>query len=806
MKKIILIISLIFAVAFIVRPLLLGDTILFPSNLLVSTYAPWKYQPSADYPNGPSNKPIGFDNIRQHYPNRKILSEEIKRGVIPLWNPYIYSGAPFMAAFDTTVWYPLTWISNLLPPVDAWNFLVLIQPVLSFVFMFLFLRSLSLNKGIGFFGAFVYTFSGWMIVYWQEALVVEHSFLWLPLALYASNRLWILHSDKVSWGVLVFALTCSIFGGFFQMSLYVYITVAAWNIFRYRAAAGSGKTKSFRSIACAILLSLIIASIQLIPSIEAFLLAPRSVGDGAFVFRDFLLPLQHLMTFIAPDFWGNPATYNYFRGRGFYFEKMLFIGLAPLVFALYSFGAVKESPARFWKVFGLVVLSMGFALPTSWWPYYLRIPVLANSYPTRIFALSLFSFIVLSSYGLQAFMEKPKYKHIACILVFLTLIVTGAWMFVAGMRWGWFTIPSLRGDAHLYASVSFRNLIVPSVLLLSVWILTAVSKVSMKTTYIGVWIISIASSWYFAQKYVYTAQRRFLYPDLAVTKKITDISGYDRIWGFGNAFIETNLPLYYRWFSTDGYSGLSSTRYAQLLSTITNNGKILLLRRSDSDLYHASERDSFSSNNPYRLRIMELLGVKYVLESKKGELKDTNTTENRFSKNLFSLLWEDDTWRIWHYKPALPRVMLARSYIVRSGDQQIIDALYDPAVRLDDTVVLEQTPDVMIAPEYSGNQASVAAITSYDLNSVTVSTSSPVSGFLLLTDNYYPGWKAYLDGKEQKIYRADYSFRSVFVPSGVHTVTFVYLPFSVIFGGILSLAGIAASIGCWKLIAGRNLD
>ena len=88
---------------FVFRQYFFSHKTLFPSNLLMSSFSPWKYEPVPEYPNGPPNKPIGFDNIRQFYPNRKFLSEEVKKGSIPLWNPYIYSGAPFMSTFDSAV-------------------------------------------------------------------------------------------------------------------------------------------------------------------------------------------------------------------------------------------------------------------------------------------------------------------------------------------------------------------------------------------------------------------------------------------------------------------------------------------------------------------------------------------------------------------------------------------------------------------------------------------------------------------------------------------------------------------------------
>ncbi len=786
----------------------------FPSNLLVTEYSPWRYEPVPEYPNGPPNKPIGFDIIRESYPDRKLLQDALWRGVLPLWNPYIYSGAPFMAASTPAVWYPLSWIAAALPTIEGWNFLVVIQPILSIVFMYIFLRSLKFRIPLAAFGSFVYALSGWMVVYWQESVVIEHSFLWLPLALYASNRVWERYDDTFDFFLLLFSLVSSAFAGFLQMSAYVYAVVFLWNVYCFLRLRGQkNAARSAWVIIFAVLCSVLIESIQLIPSIQAFVLSPRGTNDASFVFRQDLLPFRNIITLFAPDYWGNPATYNYFGGSGFYFEKTIFIGIIPLLFAIYAMLQVRKKTVIFWTIIGVVCFSMCFALPTSWVPYYLKIPILSTSYPTRIFAVSVFSFSILSCYGLESFLSKPNRKRMVLILLSFCVFLGTGWIVVIGL-WCinhyyhsyslWCLgktlvvcgeLFSLKKIAPYYATVSLRNLIVPTAFLLAGWGLLFVSRFSKRDVFVYVCVLTAASGIYFADKYVYFGENRFVYPNLPVITKLTDLAGYDRIWGYGNAFIEKNLPEYFRWFSTDGYSNLSSSRYAELLSTIANKGKLGgIIRRSDTDLYEMSEIDPLNSSNPYRLRIMSLFGVKYILESKKGEYTDLQSTEKRFPPEMFTTVWEDSTWRIWQYRQALPRVMFLRSYIVRSDPQQIIDTLYDPAVRLDSTVVLERVPVVPALPKYSGDQASSATITSYGLNTVTVSIASPVSGFVVLTDNYYPGWTATIDGKPTELYRADYTLRAVEAPEGKHTVVFTYTPITLTIGEIVTAVGIILSI------------
>jgi hypothetical protein len=814
------------AVIIFFRPYFFQKKILFPSNLLVTAFGPWRYEPFPEYPNGPPNKPIAFDDIRQFFPNRKLLHEELFKRIIPLWNPYIYSGIPFMGAFDTAVWYPFSLIAALLPVIDGWNFLVVVQPILSILFMYLFLSSLPIKRHIALFGAFAYAFSGWMIVYWQEILVLEHSFLWLPLALYASERIWKESKDALGFLLLVIALVCSVFGGFLQMTIYVYVTVLIWDIFCYFLYKDRIKQRiTLVRLIVAIAISLCIASIQLVPSIEAFLQSPRGTEMGTFVFRDFLLPFEHLITFIAPDFWGNPGSYNYFLSKGFYFEKMIYIGVIPLLFALYALFFGKGKILTFWKLFGLITLSLGFALPTSLLPQYLHIPILSNSYPTRIFAVSMLSFIILACFGFQSFLEQPKRKKLFVVLGMLTFVVGLAWIVVGSswctfhmypqgallcrgklsVLWDFISIPAIREKAQLYATVSFRNLIIPTLFIFSGWILLVVSKFSLQLVYISAFFLTCLSSFYFGQKYISFSDRRFVYPDLNVTNKISEIIGYDRVWGYGNAFIEKNIPQYYRWFSPDGYGNLSSKRYAELITTIAHEGELGgIIRRSDTDLYDASERDAFGYSNTYRLRSMSLLGVKYILETKIGEYKDFQLIEKRFPQDSFLMVWEDDTWRIWEYKKAIPRAFFATNYIVKTEDQQIIDAIYDSTIDLSKTVILEKEP--AMEPVINDDTGSTVRISSYGVNTVTIEVDAKQDGFVVLTDNYYPGWQAYVDGKRTGIYRADYTLRAVYVQQGTHVVVFHYLPRTFIIGLGVSIVGIILLLSfiCFPLSHKKN--
>jgi len=80
-------------------------------------------------------------------------------------------------------------------------------------------------------------------------------------------------------------------------------------------------------------------------------------------------------------------------------------------------------------------------------------------------------------------------------------------------------------------------------------------------------------------------------------------------------------------------------------------------------------------------------------------------------------------------------------------------------------------PDVKISKGEGSSQ-----IVLYSPTKIVIKTKTTTSAFLFLSDNYYPDWKAKVNGREAKVYRADYSFRAVIVPQGESSIEFSFVP------------------------------
>lgn len=792
----------VFLTFFSFRTYFFQNTVPLPFNLLVFYYSPWKYE--TGYGLRIPNKPLGYDNVKLFYPLRKFTIDQMRSGRIPLWNPFVFSGNVHLATYQSSVLYPLNIFYFILPTMDAWTVLILLQPILSGWFTYLFLRSLTLSRNASFFGALGFAFSGWMIAMWEEVLVLVHSFLWLPLALYASNLLWEKKFQRRGILLLILALTMSVLAGFLQMSIYVFSAILLWNVYRWFTYKDNiHRNKIAFHVGVCIVLSTFLSAIQWVPALEAYVLSARGTTDAANLFQMFLSPLSHLITFIVSDFWGNPGSYNYFSKIRYIQERTIYIGIFVLIFALFAFFKRTKGDHLFWKIFTVVTLSLGFALPTSWIWYTFRVPILSVAQPARIFALSTFGMCVLAGYGIDKWQKYHGWKEVKRILVFVFLVIFLLFFFTLSMRFisGQ---PQLLSLCHCdpkqviaYATISFRNLILPGISTIFVFISFVFFRKRPIIFYSFVYLVTIFGGFYYANKILYFSERQFEFPSVAPIVKLKELSGLNRVWTYGEAHVMRNILSYYGIYSPEGYDALFLERYGELINTIKSGGTATSqINRTDVDFSEVGPFEPMTKNQ-YRLRVMSLLGVKYIL-ALKSAAGSTTTEQEQFPSSLFSLVWSNENWRIWEYRQALPRAFFVSNYIIEEDPQKIADYLFNPLFQIQNTLILESQPKEF---ESVINSASgEVVIARYEPQTVDVSVSAKQNGFLFLSDTYYPGWKALVDGRKTNIYRADYAFRAVPVSAGNHTVRFVYDPISFKIGlGTSAIAFVVALLFILKL-------
>ena len=166
----------------------------------------------------------------------------------------------------------------------------------------------------------------------------------------------------------------------------------------------------------------------------------------------------------------------------------------------------------------------------------------------------------------------------------------------------------------------------------------------------------------------------------------------------------------------------------------------------------------------------------------------TVSTEGRYR------LTQSGDVKIYENLDVLPRAFVVHRARVIQDDEEVIAALQDESFAPGVEVILSGNGPGL-ASEAEGREDEVS-IVSYEPERVVIGTRMESAGYLVLTDPYYPGWRALVDGQSAEILRADYYFRAVYLAEGEHAVEFIFDPASLKIGvGVSLLAALVVSGG-----------
>ncbi len=157
----------------------------------------------------------------------------------------------------------------------------------------------------------------------------------------------------------------------------------------------------------------------------------------------------------------------------------------------------------------------------------------------------------------------------------------------------------------------------------------------------------------------------------------------------------------------------------------------------------------------------------------------------------FKLVFDGDI-KVYHNRQAFPRAFVVHQAEIIEKEEEILARMssekFDPWKRV---ILEDQIPELrMTANRTQITGSSAAEIVDYQANSVEIKARMDEKGFLVLSDTYYPGWRVWVDGREKKIYCADYLLRAVHLSPGLHRVKFVFDPLSFKLGLWMSLSTI----------------
>ncbi len=680
----------------------------------------------------------GLD-IRRHFYFFKMVSFDLMRaGESPLWLPHIYCGMPLMAASQVTPFYPidLALMLTRAPLNMVFNWGLLIHLLAAQAFSYLLFKRLFGNRIAAVFGAIWF----WNIFFLNsidtgDALNIR-AMLLVPVVFYFVEAGLADDGRPRDFLFGTLALSMQVLCGGLQNTFYTMVAAAAYAAFRLACRARDGEeiVRPALGFAAMIVVGLAISGVQLLPAWEYSRLSVRSTNIEWFKYWA-IKPYQ-LIGYVVPMFEGRGREHGYF-------------GMAPIVLAAYSFPLWKSRRKYFFLALGALAIVYSLGGNTTISSLIGGLPVVKGFRgPFRgaiFFNLSMF---VLAAGALKSLLEpggteRAGLRRWAALGAVAVLLGAGFTLTAAAAgKYAGFDL------ATVAASAFFLSLSIGAVIAA---VASARFRMAAGALLVGLLAADLALN------------HASFYSPAPVSEAFARDSSVDfleRAQGGGDVRIaayDTAHTNYFGLFgleSATGHHPFPTTRYAMFLPLLKNPNVASL---AGVRHYVVFARDS--NGRPYDPPVADMEHVS-------------------FSEPSIA---------------PLPRAFLVGRYEVLPGEEAL-DKMrrreFDPARE----AILERAPSGIELPE-DGRARGTATVVSRKAGEVVIETESEADSILVLTDSYYPGWTAEVDGERVDILRANYVFRAIPLTAGKRRVTFRFKPMSFTIGAIVSCVGALCWIG-----------
>ncbi len=694
-----------------------------------------------------------------------------------LWTSLLHSGFPSFADPQFQLWYPLNRLFALFP--NTWEAFTISAYVLASSFTYGYVYCFTKSRLAAATSGAIYGMSGFMMAYWGYSTIL-HAAAWIPLLIWALEKL----RDRLTsiWLLAgTMAFTCILLAGHPQIAVYglalgvVYALVAGY-------AAPVGRWRYYRVYALMALLALGLASIQLLPTWEFIGLSVRAQMS----FADFTgqgLSTSQLIQLIFPRYLSLGSNLLGMLG---------YVGVLTPVLSMFGYAmAQPRRIAYFWLVVAVlgVLLALGGEIPLAQLTYHLPI---YNKFraPVRNLILTSLAMSVLVGFGITALQQNRVSRRLLRqgILMNLTIVLTSLGL---AIYWG---LP----DDHWQSLLFPIGLWFIGVFILIIRQQTVSKKPLLMGLILLIVIVDLFSfSWldrrysgcfnWFDQRAITTQKRPYLTPSITVIRyqkqlmethqRVLAVRGVNVNYQESFDEILPNTSLFWGIPNASGYGPLVLSRYHQLL-LLDELGGVPVAWLDDVN------------------RSLDILAVQYILSSAKPpsrwQFKEEISSRSTVYENQHVL---PRTWLV-------PETIALTSAQVLSAIQtsQLPDGrVYEPR-----QMALVEDPKALFEP-VALQPTDRAEILQLEDMQVKIQTQSAAPSFLVLSDVFYPGWLATIDGKPTKIYQTNYVQRGVQVPSGKHLVEYRFEPMSFKLGVGITLSALFGGVyGLWRINRSRR--
>jgi hypothetical protein len=692
--------------------------------------------------------------LLQFYPWQRLAAESYQAGQLPLWNSLVGNGAPLAANLQTGAFYPLNFLHLLLPTEYAMGYTAILHVILAGLFMYAYLRALKLSPLAALIGALAFDLNGFLIAR-AGFFSVTAAVPWLAAWLWRAEKLQQASDQRSAfsdacWLALVMGL--GVLAGHAQTAVYGLILVAfyfLWRVFSNRKTRRRSIPRSLIPFAVAVLLGLSLAAIQLLPAAELTRESQRAGGlDYTQIMTHSFWPLR-LLTMLSPDFFGNPAQNN-FWGYNNYWENAAYIGVIPILLALYAIWnrlrrKAAQGPIGFLATAAVVSLILALGWFTPIYPFlYQTVPGFALFQgPARWLIVTLVALCALAGFGMQHVLDYGVSRKATTRLIFLGLALS-----LAGLAASFI----LKGRAETFGPATLQ---LGALLILAGWLFRSdLQKPKWTTALVLVVALDLITAQF--------ALNPTLPPDIYRASNHT-AAALKADGSIGRTFT----------FARDE----AAIKFGTYLAHQTPEG--------------VTQFDGFGPND-----------LNFWLNERAALLPNAAMIDGVPSANNF------DSLLVGRYQNLLDQIEdLSLDQALPLLSQMHVGYIVSPQEL--DLPIVTRTPDVTVYRNDRVLPRAWAAAQNIDLqnvsaimpgsviesltdsgNTVTIRASLPQAGWLILSDTFYPGWRALVDGTPAEIVLVNGAFRAAPVPAGMSTIEFRYEPQSVSIGLLVSLVSL----------------
>jgi hypothetical protein len=758
-------------------------------------------------------------------PPRFFWVESIKSGHFPLWNPYQFSGHPFFANPQHAILYPLNTLFYLFPFDIAFNAVIILHFFLGGLFTYLLLKDLKTNTPAALISGLIFMLSGYLLSV-HSLLNTLLSVIWTPLIILYFRRA----ISSPGWRneiLTAIFIAISFLGGGIEVVYGNFFILLFMVIFFSTHEENQRKWQwkkvwlRVRSLLFISVLFSLLSAVQLLPFLELYHHSIRGSGISYQEATTWSFAPKEIFLFFLPD------AYGYFLDMKKYWInqcwfKTLYTGGLPFILSLIFFLAplpqrgeeIKEGPpspsgerngirgfGKNRKFYVSLILFSIFLSLGKFNPLYIYlykyVPFFNGlRYPVKFLYIFILVLSITAGLGFQRLIEFSKegegkrFKNILIIsslvfglsLLFLVINHNGIEQFLKLRRIDFPNFNHL--PVNLYHSKRFFFYLALFFLLLRIG-----GGIRWKS-WAKILLIFFLTADLFGNMGFYGKEKTSdFFKKTKILEMISSDKGQFRIFSTAKT-IAFDTPIL---IAGASYLDILKEKSLPSLNLIHRLHDIwgidvIHLNRADG-LYKAfTNTSSISTTN-----FLDLYGVKYIISvtplGKDPRLKLIYARLEGLQGKKRDLL-KENTIKLYKYRNVLSRGFFVKDFSIMKDPKEILSAMnkktFDPRKK----VFLEEEPKWTAVENHSYKDRRLpknVEFISESNNRLQLFVRAKEKGFFVLSDTYFPGWKVFINGKEGKIYRANYNFRAIPLNAGEYEIQFIYNPIVFKVGILISL-------------------